>query len=335
MRKLNVVSFGVGVIGSLTAKFILEHKQKLLTLVGAYDIDPKKVGKDLGTVTGLGRTTGVNVSDDLDTVLTGGVDIAIHTTSSYLKGAYPQLESILAHGVDIVSSCEELSYPYVVDRQLSAKLDLLARKNGATVLGTGINPGFLMDALPIALTAPCESIRRIRITRRMNAATRRIPFQKKVGAGMTKAEFQSAIRNHQISGHVGLAQSVSMLADAIGWKLDRVEIGKVEPVIAGEATDEGYARISAGKVAGVKQAARGLAGGKMLIELNFSAYVGSKEEYDQVEIEGTPPVNCRISPCVHGDHGTVAMLVNMIPKVVSARPGLLTMKDMQLPSAFL
>jgi len=335
MRKLNVVSFGVGVIGSLTAKFILEQKQKQLNLVGAYDIDPKKVGRDLGVVLGLGRTTGLKVSDDLDRLLTGGVDVAVHTTSSYLRGAYPQLESIVTRGVDVVSSCEELSYPYVVDRPLSAKLDLLAKKHNATVLGTGINPGFLMDALPIALTAPCESIRKIRITRRMNAATRRIPFQKKVGAGMTKAEFRSAIRSHQISGHVGLEQSVSMLADAIGWKLSRVVIGEVEAVIARKATSEGYVKIPAGGVAGVKQTAKGLAGGKPLIELNFAAYVGSEEEYDQVEIDGTPPVNCRISPCVHGDHGTVAMLVNMVPKVVNAQPGLLTMKDMQLPSAFL
>jgi len=335
MRKLNVVSFGVGVIGSLAAKFILENKQKRLSLIGAYDIDPKKVGRDLGVVVGSDQTVGIKVSDDLDSVMTGDVDVAIHTTSSYLRGAYQQLESIVTHGVDVVSSCEELSYPYVVDSQLSAKLDLLAKKNGATVLGTGINPGFLMDALPIALTAPCESIRRIRITRRMNAATRRIPFQKKVGAGMTRAEFQSAIRDHQISGHVGLEQSASMLADAIGWKLGSVEIGRVEPVIAQKATSEGYVKIPAGRVAGVKQSARGLVGGKPLIELNFAAYVGSEEEYDQVEIDGIPPVNCRISPCVHGDHGTVAMLVNMVPKVANAPPGLLTMKDLQLPSAFL
>ncbi len=322
-------------IGSLTAKFILEEKKKRLNLVGAYDIDPRKLGKDLGAVIGLDHTTGIRVSADLDRVLAEDVDVAIHTTSSYLKGAYPQIESVVSHGVDVVSSCEELSYPYVVDRQLSARLNLLAKKHGATVLGTGINPGFLMDALPIALTAPCESIRRIKISRRMNAATRRIPFQKKVGAGLTEGEFQSAIKNHQISGHVGLEQSVSMLADAIGWKLNRVEIGRVEPVIAEKATNEGYIRIPAGRVVGVKQSARGLVGGRPLIELNFAAYVGSEEEYDQVEIDGTPPVNCRISPCVHGDHGTVAMLVNMVPKVVSAPPGLLTMKDMQLPSAFL
>jgi 2,4-diaminopentanoate dehydrogenase len=335
MRKLNVVAFGVGVIGSLTAKFVLEEKRDHLNLCGAYDIDPKKVGKDLGGIIGLGRSAGIKVSNDLGSVLTDDVDVAIHTTSSHLEGAFPQLEAMVSHDVDVVSSCEELSYPYVVDKRLSTKLDLLSKKHGVTVLGTGINPGFLMDALPIVLTAPCKSIRGIRIARRMNAATRRIPFQKKVGAGLTKAEFQKAIKNHQISGHVGLEQSVSMLADAIGWKLDRVEIGKVEPVIAETATDQGYVRIPAGKVAGVKQYARGLAGSKPLIEVNFTAYVGSEEEYDQVEIDGTPPVNCRITPCIHGDHGTVAMLVNMVPKVVNSPPGLLTMKDIVLPSAFL
>jgi 2,4-diaminopentanoate dehydrogenase len=335
MRKLNVVSFGVGVIGSLTARYILEEKQNHMNLVGAYDVDPKKVGKDVGHVIGFDHSVGINVSNDLDRVLTDDVDAAIHTTSSYFKAAFPQLESIVTRGVDVVSSCEELSYPYVVDRKLSTRLDQLAKKHGVTVLGTGINPGFLMDAFPIILTAPCKSIRKIRITRRMNAATRRIPFQKKVGAGMTKAEFQAAIRDKRISGHVGLEQSVSMLADAVGWRLDRVEIGRVEPVVAQAATNEGYVRIPRGMVAGVKQSARGLVRGKPLIELNFMAYVGSEEEYDQVDIDGTPPVNCRISPCVHGDHGTVAMLVNMVPKVASSPPGLYTMKDMQLPSAFL
>ena len=335
MKKLNIVTFGVGVIGSLTAKFIVEEKRDLLNLVGAYDIDPEKVGKDVGIAIGLGRSIGVKISDDLDSVLTDDVDAAIHTTSSYFKWAYPKLESIVTPGADVVSSCEELSYPYVVDRALSGRLDRLAKKHGATVLGTGINPGFLMDALPIALTAPCKSITRIRITRRMNAATRRVPFQRKVGAGMTRDEFRAAIRGGRISGHVGLEQSVAMLADAIGWKLDSVEIGAVQPVIAEEATDEGYIRIPRGRVAGVKQAAKGLAGGRSLIELNFAAYVGSEEEYDQVVIDGKPPVNCRISPCVHGDHGTVAMLVNMVPKVVNSPPGLLTMKDLVLPSAYL
>ena len=100
MKKLDVVSFGVGVIGSLTAKFILEEKRDRMDLTGAYDVDPRKVGKDLGKVIGLDRSVGIKISDDLDGVLTGDVDAAIHTTSSFLKGAYPQLESIVSHGVD-------------------------------------------------------------------------------------------------------------------------------------------------------------------------------------------------------------------------------------------
>jgi 2,4-diaminopentanoate dehydrogenase len=333
-RKLNVVSFGVGVIGGLTAKHILQEKRERLNLTGAFDVDPNKVGKDLGTVIGLDRSTGIKISNKLDEVLTKDVDVAIHATSSFLAGAYPQLESIITRGADIVSSCEELSYPYAVDDEISKKLDMLAKKHGVTVLGTGINPGFLMDALPIALTAPCKSINRIRVSRRMDAATRRIPFQKKVGTGMTKEEFQAAIRQGSISGHVGLRQSVAMVADAVGWKLDSIEIGEVSPVIAEVSIQGGYVPIPKGRVAGVKQLARGVRGGKALIELDFLAAVGTKEEYDSVEIDGVPPVNSKISPCVHGDHGTIAMLVNMVPKVVNASAGLLTMKDIQLPSFF-
>ncbi|HYB07875.1 MAG TPA: hypothetical protein VEB87_06990 [Nitrososphaerales archaeon] len=335
MRRLNLVSFGVGVIGSLTAKYIVEEKGERMNLVGAFDVDPKKVGKDLGNVIGLRRPLGIKVSDDLGEVLTKDVDVAIHTTSSHLRDVYPQLESIVNQGVDVVSSCEELSYPLVVNRNLTTRLDSLAKGKGVTVLGTGINPGFLMDALPIVLTTPCKSIKSIRVSRRMNAATRRIPFQKKIGAGLTREGFYEAVKKERITGHVGLQESVAMLADAIGWHLDDIQIGKVEPVIAASDVKDGYVGISRGMVAGVRQTAKGLVKGKALIELDFMAYVGSEEEYDRVQIDGTPPINCSISPCVHGDHGTVAMLVNMAPKVVSSRPGLLTMKDIQLPSAFL
>jgi 4-hydroxy-tetrahydrodipicolinate reductase len=334
MGRIGVVSFGIGVIGSLTAKHILEEKGHLLDFRGAFDNDPKKVGKDVGEVIGLGKATGIKVSNDLEKTLTNA-DVVVHTTSSYFRKTYPEIESIVDHGVDVVSSCEELSYPYSVNRRLAHKLDLLARKKGSTVLGTGINPGFLMDTLPIVLTTPCKSIRKIRISRRMNAGTRRIPFQKKVGAGMGKQEFEAAIKEGRISGHVGLEQSIAMIADAIGWHVEKVAVGRVEPILAETTIKGGYVEIPKGRVAGVKQSASGFVGGRAALELNFAAYVGSEEEYDMVEIDGTPPVNCKISPCVHGDHGTVAMLVNMIPKVVTSPPGLYTMKDIQLPSASL
>ncbi len=231
------------------------------------------------------------------------------------------------------SSCEELTYPYVVDERLARKLDSFAKQRGSTVLGTGINPGFLMDALPIALTGPCLEVNKIKVVRRMNAGTRRVPFQRKIGAGMTPREFKRAIESGEISGHVGLKQSIAMIASALGWKLDRIEVGDVEPVMLGKTVQSDWVKVEPGKVAGLRQTARGIVDGKPLIELEFVAYIGCEEEYDLVEIDGIPKIASKISPCVHGDYGTAAMLINMVPKVINAPPGLYTMKDMPLPAA--
>lgn len=184
MRNVKVVLYGVGAVGSLIAKFLLEKKG--VEIVGAVDIAKDKVGKDLGEVLGLERKLGVKVSNDVDAVLAKTkADIAIHTTSSFLKDTYSQIASIVKNGVKVISTCEELSYPYSTEPELAKKLDTLAKKHNVTVLGTGINPGFLMDTLVITLSAVCEKIDKIEATRVMNAATRRLPFQKKIGAGLT------------------------------------------------------------------------------------------------------------------------------------------------------
>jgi len=213
-RKVRVVLYGVGVIGSMVAKFLLEKEG--VEIVGAIDVAKDKVGKDLGDVMGLGKRLGVTISDDVDAVLSNTKpDIAVHTTTSFMEKVYPQIAEIVKHGVNVVSTCEELSYPYLSSPKLAQKLDTLAKKHDATVLGTGINPGFLMDTLVIALTAPCQKIDQIRVVRVMNAATRRIPFQKKIGAGLSVAEFKQKMQNKEISGHVGLEQSIAMIADAL------------------------------------------------------------------------------------------------------------------------
>jgi 4-hydroxy-tetrahydrodipicolinate reductase len=228
-----------------------------------------------------------------------------------------------------------LSYPYLDESELAAKLDALARKHEKTILGTGINPGFLMDTLVITLTAVCQEIERIDAVRVMNAATRRLPFQKKVGAGLAIEEFKRKIENGQITGHVGLKQSVAMIADALGWMLDEIEVEAVEPVVAEEEVESPRIKVAVGDVAGLKQKATGVSGGRDVIVLDFQAYVGAKEEHDAITIEGVPRVEQRIRPCVHGDIGTVAMIVNSIPKVINAPAGLLTMKDLPVPSAAL
>ncbi len=332
-EKIRVVGYGIGAIGARIARFIIEEK-KGIEYVGAIDIDPEKVGKDLGEVIGLERSVGVKISDDADKVLSETKpDLVIHTTLSFFEKVYPQVAKAVEHGANVISTCEELAYPYIVNEALAKKLDALAKEHGVTVLGTGINPGFLMDVRPIVLTGPCMKVERIKVVRCMNAATRRIPFQKKIGAGMTVEEFKQAIEKKKITGHVGLEQSIALIASAIGWELEKIDVGPVEPVVLEKRVSSDYVTVEPGKVAGLKQTARGIVGGKPLIELEFIAYIGAPEEYDLVEIEGLPKISAKISPCTHGDYGTVGMVVNMIPKVINAPPGLFTMKDLPIPSA--
>jgi len=333
MEKVRVVLYGVGSVGSSIAKFLLQKEG--VEIVGAIDVAEEKVGKDLGEVLGIGKRLGVAVSNDPDAVLSRvKADIMVHATTSFLKQVYPQIAKALEHGVNVVSTCEELAYPYAAESELARKLDELAKENGVTVLGTGINPGFLMDTLVITLTSVCQKVERIRVTRTINAATRRGPFQKKIGAGLLINEFRNRIERKIITGHVGLEESISMIADALGWRLDRIEVDAVEPVVAKTRVESEAIQVEPGKVAGLKQCARGLKEGKEVITLDFQAYMGA-EEYDSITIEGVPSIHMKIAPCVHSDIGTVAMIVNSIPKVINAQPGLVTMKDLPIPSAAL
>jgi len=332
MNKVRVVLYGVGAVGSRIAKFLLEKKG--IEIVGAIDVAKDKVGKDLGEVLGIDKRLKVIVSDDVDAVLPNvKADIVVHATSSFLKDVYPQLEEVIAHGVNVVSTCEELSYPYVTNPELAKKLDELAKDHNVTVLGTGINPGFLMDTLVITLTGVCQKVNKIKVTRLMNAGTRRIPFQKKIGAGLTADEFKEKIEKKIITGHVGLEQSIAMIADALGWKLDKIEIDTVEPVIARKYVESEAIKVKPGQAAGLRQRARGIKEGKEAITLDFQAYIGAEEERDSITIEGEPNINQKISPCVHGDLGTVGIIANSIPKVINAPSGLVTMKELPIPSS--
>jgi 4-hydroxy-tetrahydrodipicolinate reductase len=332
MRNVNVALYGVGAVGSLIAKLLSEKKG--VSIVGAVDIAEDKVGKDLGEVLGLEKRLGIKISDDVDKQFSlARPDVTVHATSSYLRDTYPQLASILKHGVNVVSTCEELSYPSVTEPKLAKRLDALAKEHDATVLGTGINPGFLMDALVITLTAPCQRIEKIEVKRIMNAGTRRLPFQKKVGAGLTAEEFKRKIKNRQITGHVGLEQSIAMIAEALAWKLDKTVVGPAEPVIAEKTVQSKDIGVDAGKVAGLRQEASGIMKGREVIILDFQAYIGAQEEYDAITITGLPNISQKIEPCIHGDMGTAAMVVNAIPRVINAPAGLLTMKDLPVPSA--
>jgi hypothetical protein len=333
LKTIKIVSYGIGVIGKRLATHLLTKEG--IEIVGAIDVNPAIVGKDLGEVLGQEKI-GIIISSDVDKVLSETKpDIVCHTTMSYLRQTYDQFAGILNHGINIISTCEELGYPYVEEEatELAKKLDKLAKEKGATMLGTGINPGFLMDTLPIFLSGPCEQVESMYIARQMDAATRRIPFQKKIGAGMTVKEYRDAIDNHKITGHVGLEQSMQMIADALGWTLDEIKVDQPEPVTFDHEVKSDAIKVPAGYAAGGKQMAYGISGGKKLITMDFKAYIGADEEFDIVSIKGVPLINNKITPCVHGDHGTIAMTTNMIPHVINAEPGLKTMAELPIPHA--
>ncbi|MGB9959121.1 MAG: hypothetical protein ACPLKQ_01195 [Candidatus Bathyarchaeales archaeon] len=334
MEEVKVVLYGVGAVGELIARFLLEKQG--VKIVGAVDVAEDKVGKDLGVVLGLNKKLGIIVSKDAASALSNvGADVVIHTTTSYLRETYPQIVSIVKRRANVISTCEELFYPYYSEPKLAEKLDALAKKHGVTILGTGINPGFLMDTLVITLTAVCQKIEKIEVRRVLNAATRRLSFQKKIGVGLTVEEFKEKIACKQISGHVGLEQSIAMIADALSWKLDVIKAEAVQPVIANETVENNLVKVEAGNVSGLRQTVRGLIEGREIILLDFQAYIDAKEEYDAITIQGVPTVKQKIQPCIHGDMGTVAIVVNSIPKVLKAPAGLLTMKDLPVPSAAL
>ncbi len=330
-NEIKVVLFGVGPLGVAIAKGMVEKKG--MKIVGVVDTAKDLVGKDLGEVLKLGKTLGVAVTDDAQNLLSEvKPDMAIIATKSSVKGIYPELTMCIKAGINVVSTCEEMSYPYHKEPRLSAEIDQLAKKHGVAVLGTGINPGYLMDALPITLTGPCLRVDGIKVVRMMDSSKRRIPFQKKIGTGLTPEQFEKNIREKVITGHVGLAESIAMIAGALGWKLDSITEFPPEPVIAKKEVKTPYTTVKSGYVAGLKSVAHGIKDGKPIIVLEFVANALVQEEYDAISIEGVPNVNQKILGGVHGDVGTVAVVLNMIPKVLNAAPGLVTMKDLPIPS---
>ena len=328
---IRVMFYGLGPIGAAVARQIATRKG--FAIAGGIDIDPAKLGQDLGTVIGLGRRLKIRVTNDAAGALKREKpDVVVLCTSSALKQVMPQIETVLKAKVPIVSTTEELSYPVGRNRALAKKIDAMARRAKVAVLGTGVNPGFVMDALPIALTGVCERVDSIRIDRVQDARVRRLPFQQKIGSGLTRAQFQKKVEDQSVR-HVGLAESVTMIADAFGWKLDKVT-DEITPKMAEQTVESEFLAVDPGYVCGIVQDGIGWKHGKPLITLHMEAYLGAPDSYDSVVIEGIPRIEQKISGGVHGDVATASITVNSIPKVIAATPGLRTMRDMALPSWF-
>jgi len=328
---IRVALVGLGPIGAAVARQLVTRKG--FQIVGACDIDPLKVGRDAGDVLALGRRLRVMVHDRISRTLEATrPDVAVLCTSSSLKQVMPQCEEVLKHRVPIVTTTEEAAYPVPRNRRLARRLDEAARKAKVAVIGTGVNPGFVMDALPIALTAVCERVDRVEVHRVQDARIRRLPFQQKIGAGLTTEQFNRGVKAGTL-GHVGFAESIQMIAAALGWTLERVTDG-VQPKLAQRPVAGERLVVAPGYVCGIVQDASGYVKGEPRIALHLEAYLGAPSSYDSVLIEGSPRISSRIEGGVHGDIATASMVVNTIPAVIAAPPGFRTMRDMRLPSFY-
>ena len=323
--------YGLGPIGVMVGRQLATRDG--FRIVGAVDIDPAKVGRDVSEIAGLGQPLRVRVRPDASRAIKASKpDVVVLCTSSSVRAVMPQIHDVLKSRVAVVTTTEELSYPVKRNAVMAKKIDAMAKKAKVAVLSTGVNPGFVMDALPITLTVACERVDSVTVNRIQDARTRRLPFQQKIGAGLSTEQFQREVERGSIR-HVGLAESISMIADAMGWRLDRIT-DEVKPKIAEATVASDFLAVDPGYVSGIIQDGFGIRDGAPVIKMHMEAYLGAPESYDEVRIKGVPPLHLRIPGGVPGDVATASIVVNSIPKVLAARPGLRTMKDLPVPSYY-
>ncbi len=323
---INAALIGAGPLGINIYKYALQRKDIVITHV--IDIEPTLLGKDMGTHSGI-EATGIIISDRLSNH--DKIEVAILATVSDLPRIGPQLLALIDAGLPVVSTCEELFYPWESSREWSQTIDRAAKDKGVAILGTGVNPGFLMDALPSMLTGVCNRVDRIEVRRYQDAQFRRIPFQKKIGAGLSYEEFEKR-KNEGSLRHVGLSESMHFIARQLGWTLERTE-DKIEPVIADRNFQSEALKIISGQVAGIRQTGRGWVNGEEKIKLSFQASVGEPDSYDEIEIFGVPNIRSRIMNGVNGDIATCSIILNACRSLLKAAPGLRTMADIPMISS--
>jgi 4-hydroxy-tetrahydrodipicolinate reductase len=328
-----VAHVGLGAIGREVVRLVLQRPD--LRLAAACDISPGLVGSPLAPR--LGDDPPGPVAGDVSVVARLGdahLDahdglVVTHTTSSSLARCLPELLEAVAAGAYVVSSCEELSYPWVRAPEAAARLDAAARDAGVAVVGTGVNPGFAMDYLPVVLSGATKRVDAVRVHRVQDAGQRREPLQAKVGAGITAEEFDRRVSAGTM-GHVGLTESAQAVASALGWDPgDTTE--SIEPVVADSPTPSAFGTIEPGRIAGIDQVAVVLVDGVERVRLRLSMAVGIGPSQDDIWITGDPDLHLTVPGGLHGDLVTAAALVNTIGSIRHAEPGLRVMSELRPP----
>lgn len=340
MRKENVkvIIWGLGAMGKGMAEMLLKKKGvEIVGVVGRGD----KLGRSMYDYLDVprGDRPDIRFGTPEEVIKEKAADVVLCCTDSFTKNAFDKIKFVLEKKINVISSAEEMSYPKAQSPELAKELDKIAKANGVTVLGTGINPGLMMDLLVVIFTGACEEVEHI-TARRVNSLS---PFGPAVmeeqGIGITVDEFNNGVKTGKLAGHVGFHESVNMIADAIGWKLSEPVKQTMEPIVTAVDRKSPYGFAKAGDVAGCAMKGYGYVDGELKIEMDHPQQIEPQlagvETGDYIIIKGKPNVNMANKPEIPGGIGTIAMCVNMIPHVINARPGLKTMLDLPVPRAIM
>jgi 4-hydroxy-tetrahydrodipicolinate reductase len=324
-------------MGSSIGRLILQKPG--LRLCGAVGRRKERAGSDLGAILGLEEDLGIRLSADLEEVLAAAKpEVAIQATCSRVSEAHEELRSCIEHRVNVISLAEEMSYPWHAEASLAQSIHELAARRGVTVLGTGVNPGFVLDYLVIALTGVCLSVRSIRATRINDLSPYGPSVLRSQGVGLTPEEFERGVEEGTVAGHFGFGESVGMIARALGWKIDRIEETR-RPIVSRAMRQTPAVVVQPGRTAGCEQRAVAYCGAEPVITLVHPQQVHPHLEGvatgDRIEISGIPDICFESRPEIPGGLATTAIAVNMIPHVLAAEPGLVTMADLPAPAAMM
>lgn len=339
MNNIKVTIWGFGAMGSGMARMLLNKKG--VDIVGVCDMHPDRINKSIFEVLGIDRKEreDIIIKESIDDVLTEKCcDICLCATDSFTKNAFPKLKYALEKKVNVISTAEEMAYPQASNPELAEELDKVAKENGVTILGTGINPGLIMDLLVVCLTGCMTEVNHIE-AKRVNSLS---PFGPAVmeeqGVGLKVKDFMDKVKVGELAGHVGFVESVNMIANALGLKIDKFE-QQMAPIVTSIDRKSPYGFAAAGDVAGVNMTGQGYVNNKVMIDMIHPQQIEPEMEGthtgDYITIKGIPEVNMAIKPEVDGGLGTIAMVVNMIPHVINAKAGLKTMIDLPVPRAIM
>jgi len=328
-NRIKIILVGLGPIGVETCKLVLQKKS--LNLLAVVDIDSKKFGKDLGKFIGAKKKLNIPIVENLSSALHKfHPEVAILTSGSRLESVKEDLFTCIENKVSIISSCEELLYPFISNPALAEDIDKKAKEKFVHILGTGVNPGFIMDIAPLFFTSVCSNVKTIKAERVVDLNKRRKPLQAKMGLGKTKSEFNQMVKVKKL-GHVGLLESAQLIADGLRMNISSYK-EKITPILASKNFTTKYFQIDKGKVCGMNHVVQGFYGKQKLISLDLQMRVDLYKSFDKIIVDGTPKLNVIVENGVFGDTATVAMLVNCIPSLLHAEFGLLTMKNIQIPN---